>query len=81
MSTLLSDELAIPRVPGRAAKQGHQQNCGQSPAIRWRKWRNWAERRRQREALRQLAENKHLLDDLGLSREQALDEAAKPFWR
>jgi len=32
-------------------------------------------------ALRDLAEDKHLLDDLGLTREQVLDEAAKPFWR
>jgi uncharacterized protein YjiS (DUF1127 family) len=39
------------------------------------------ERRRQREALRKLADDKHLLDDLGLTREQALDEAAKRFWR
>jgi uncharacterized protein YjiS (DUF1127 family) len=36
---------------------------------------------RQREALRELADDKHLLDDIGLTREQALDEATKPFWR
>ena len=30
---------------------------------------------------RELAEDKHLLADIGLTREQALDEAAKPFWR
>ena len=42
---------------------------------------SWAERRRQRTALRDLAEDTHLLDDLGLTREQALREAAKPFWR
>jgi uncharacterized protein YjiS (DUF1127 family) len=38
-------------------------------------------KRRQRRVLRDLAEDKRLLDDLGLTREQALDEAAKPFWR
>jgi uncharacterized protein YjiS (DUF1127 family) len=28
-----------------------------------------------------LVEEKHLLDDIGLSRAQALREAAKPFWQ
>jgi uncharacterized protein YjiS (DUF1127 family) len=43
--------------------------------------RAWAERRRQRIALRGLAEIPHLLTDVGLTRAHALDEAAKPFWR
>jgi uncharacterized protein YjiS (DUF1127 family) len=38
-------------------------------------------RLRLRRALRDLAEDKHLLNDVGLTREQALEEAAKPFWR
>ena len=41
----------------------------------------WAARRRQRRALAVLAEDDHLLDDIGASREAALCEAAKPFWR
>jgi uncharacterized protein YjiS (DUF1127 family) len=41
----------------------------------------WRERRRQRAALAALAEDVHLLDDVGLSRAQALGEAGKPFWR
>jgi uncharacterized protein YjiS (DUF1127 family) len=45
-----------------------------------RRWRRWAERSRQRRALRDLAYNKHLLDDLGLTREDALGEANRPFW-
>ena len=82
MSTLLSDALAILRFPlGRSAPPGHQSDCGQAPAKRRRERWNSTERRRQREALRKLADDKHLLDDLGLTREQALDEAAKPFWR
>jgi uncharacterized protein YjiS (DUF1127 family) len=28
-----------------------------------------------------LIEEKHRLDDVGLTRAQARDEAAKPFWR
>jgi uncharacterized protein YjiS (DUF1127 family) len=39
------------------------------------------ERSRQRRDLRQLARDERLLADIGLSREQALREAAKPFWR
>lgn len=40
-----------------------------------------ADKARQRAALRAMADNKHLLDDIGLSRRQALDEADRPFWR
>jgi uncharacterized protein YjiS (DUF1127 family) len=39
----------------------------------------WFERRRQRRALAELDDR--LLDDVGLSREQARCEAAKPFWK
>jgi uncharacterized protein YjiS (DUF1127 family) len=81
MSTLFSDALSIPRGPVGRAALGHQSNCGQPAAVRWRQWWNWPERQRQREALRELADDKHRLDDLGLTRAQALDEAAKPFWR
>jgi uncharacterized protein YjiS (DUF1127 family) len=31
--------------------------------------------------LRAIADDPHLLRDLGLTREQALEEADKPFWR
>jgi uncharacterized protein YjiS (DUF1127 family) len=42
----------------------------------------WIERSRQRRQLGELAElNDHLLKDIGLSRDEALREAAKPFWR
>ena len=39
----------------------------------------WIVRRRQRRALAELDE--HLLNDVGLSPEQARREAAKPFWK
>ncbi|HMJ43153.1 MAG TPA: DUF1127 domain-containing protein [Pseudolabrys sp.] len=39
----------------------------------------WVVRRRQRRALAQLDD--HLLEDVGLSREQARREAGKPFWK
>jgi len=35
----------------------------------------------QRRALRELAQEERLLSDIGLTREQALREADKPFWR
>ena len=41
----------------------------------------WIVRSGERRALRELAEDRRLLSDVGLTREQALDEAAKPFWR
>jgi uncharacterized protein YjiS (DUF1127 family) len=41
----------------------------------------WVERSRQRRALADLADDDHLLKDIGVSRQDALREAAKPFWR
>jgi uncharacterized protein YjiS (DUF1127 family) len=41
----------------------------------------WIVRSGQRKALRELAQEGHLLSDIGLTREQASREAAKPFWR
>jgi uncharacterized protein YjiS (DUF1127 family) len=43
-------------------------------------WLRRSERNRQRAALRDLTDNRHLLDDLGLTRQQALGEADRPFW-
>jgi uncharacterized protein YjiS (DUF1127 family) len=40
----------------------------------------WITRSDQRRALRDLAEEGRLLRDVGLNRQQALHEAAKPFW-
>jgi uncharacterized protein YjiS (DUF1127 family) len=39
----------------------------------------WAERTRQRRQLAGLDE--HMLRDIGISREQAMAEAGKPFWQ
>jgi uncharacterized protein YjiS (DUF1127 family) len=43
----------------------------------------WFTRSRQRRALREIAERNdfHLLKDIGVSREEALREADKAFWR
>jgi len=82
MSILLTDTLSIPAV--HAADPGtqlHQSSSGPLPGIRRPGWWSWLDRPLQRIALREIADDPHLLGDLGLSREEALREAAKPFWR
>ena len=59
----------------------HQQNSEQGLGAPVHGLRAWAARRRLRQALRDLADDKHLLADIGLTREEVLDETAKPFWR
>ena len=45
------------------------------------KLRRWTERSRRRTAFRDLADDPHLLNDIGLTRREAMEEADKPFWR
>ena len=81
MSILLTDAFSIP--PPQAADPAmplHQSNSGQSFTRHWPAWWNWLDRPFQRIALRDIADNPHLLRDIGLTREEALREAAKPFW-
>jgi uncharacterized protein YjiS (DUF1127 family) len=47
----------------------------------WRELRRRRARQRSRRELRELADDPHLLKDLGLTRWEALEEADKPFWR
>jgi uncharacterized protein YjiS (DUF1127 family) len=42
---------------------------------------HWTERSRRRAAFRDLADDPHLLSDIGLTRRQAMEEADTPFWR
>jgi uncharacterized protein YjiS (DUF1127 family) len=49
------------------------------PGKLWATIRTWIARRRQRSALAELDD--HLLKDIGVSREDALREVDKPFWR
>ena len=65
--------------PARARFARHQWNSWLT--VLRRVIRLWAARRSQRTTLGELAEETHLLDDVGLTRAQALREAAKPFWR
>jgi len=77
MSTIFSEAAAFP-LSRRLAR--HQWNSWRVLAPS-RLIRLWAARRSQRTTLGELAEETHLLDDVGLTRAQALREAAKPFWR
>lgn len=43
--------------------------------------RVWIARSRQQRALSRLIDDRHLLKDIGVSQEEALHEAEKPFWR
>jgi uncharacterized protein YjiS (DUF1127 family) len=58
----------------------HQSNSWLGWAALWNEWLRWSERNRQRAALRDLADDQHMLNDLSLTRQQALDEANRPFW-
>lgn len=82
MSILLTDSFSIP--PPQAADPAlarHQSSSGRRRAVRRPIWWNWLDRPFQRIALREIADDPHLLRDIGLTREEALREAAKPFWR
>jgi uncharacterized protein YjiS (DUF1127 family) len=82
MSILLTDTWSIP--PAEAADRAaslHQSSSGPSPPVWLPRWWSWLDRPLQRIALREIADDPHLLSDLGLTREQALHEASRPFWR
>jgi uncharacterized protein YjiS (DUF1127 family) len=82
MSILLTDTLSTPPVQATGATTAlHQSSSGPCPACRRPGWWEWLDRPLQRIALREIADDPRLLSDLGLSREEALHEAARPFWR
>ncbi len=82
MSILLTDSWSIPPVQAAdPATPLHQSNSGTSPVASRPGWWSWLDRPFQRIALREIADDPHLLRDIGLSREEALREAARPFWR
>jgi uncharacterized protein YjiS (DUF1127 family) len=77
MSMPFSYASPLPRARPNAADRGHQSNSW------WRLleiWLLWTERSRQRAGLRDIADDPHLLADLGLTRDEVLDQANKPFW-
>lgn len=82
MSNYSLQGLALPHeAAGR--RTFRQQSVSSSLAGGWlRTLEIWIDRSHQRTQLGELAElNDYLLKDIGVSREEALREAAKPFWR
>ncbi|WP_407179172.1 hypothetical protein [Bradyrhizobium sp. STM 3562] len=57
--------------------QGHQRN---SWRLRLAKWLSCSERMHQRADLRAIADDPHLLADLGITRDEALEQGNAPFW-
>jgi len=81
MSILPAEALSIPPPEAPApAISLHQYSSWLSPPVRRQGWWCWLDRQHERKALREIADDPHLLKDIGLTREQALREAAKPFW-
>jgi uncharacterized protein YjiS (DUF1127 family) len=82
MSTTFSNASAFRLARPAAPDAGlHQLGSWRMPGALWRTVRLWTARQAQRAALVELLDSAHLLADIGLTREQALREAAKPFWR
>jgi len=81
MSNYSPQGLTLPREP--AGMRALRQQCvSSSSASGWlRTLESWIDRSRQRRQLGELAElNDYLLKDIGVSREEAMREAEKPFW-
>ena len=68
-------------LPGARRVALHQRNSWYFVVSAWRFIASCSERRSQRLSLRDLIQAPHLLNDIGLTRDQALQETAKPFWR
>jgi len=81
MSTPFSNTHSLRLNRRRALVSSYQSNSWSGWAAPLHELSRWSERSRLRAALRDLAEDQHLLDDLGLTRQEAIDEATKPFWR
>jgi uncharacterized protein YjiS (DUF1127 family) len=72
--------LTLITWPARRVTRSHQKSWGLWLRQELRRWHpQWA-RHRQRKALRDLADDPHLLADIGVTREQALEEAGKSLF-
>jgi uncharacterized protein YjiS (DUF1127 family) len=85
MEVVMNDSLCVSPSPagrsGPSAKQASHQRY--SPLNLFDNITAWQQRTRFRWELKRLArDNPHLIDDLGLTKEQVEDEVAKlPFWQ
>jgi uncharacterized protein YjiS (DUF1127 family) len=78
MSTLFADDNSLSRVRRKTADDHHQSNSWLGLLDRWLLR---GEVMHQRAALREIADDPHMLNDLGLTREEALEHAYRPLWR
>jgi uncharacterized protein YjiS (DUF1127 family) len=78
MSTLFSVTDLRRRIRHRPQVDRYQSSSWLGCTALLNTWLRWSERSRQRVDLREL--NEHLLNDIGITRQQALDEANRPFW-
>jgi uncharacterized protein YjiS (DUF1127 family) len=78
MSTLFVNSQSLPHLQPSAAAEGHQTNSWLALLDRLLAC---SYRMHQRAGLRAIADDPHLLADLGLTREEALEQADTPFWR
>lgn len=62
-----------------SARDGHRSRAGLLLAALSHKLHLWLKRTRQRDALLARVDDKRFLDDVGLTRQQVLHEANKPF--
>jgi uncharacterized protein YjiS (DUF1127 family) len=82
MSALIAHWLSVTDVAPSVLSRSKARISGFIAGTRSKIGR-WFARSRQRQALREIAERNdfHLLKDIGVSREEALREADKAFWR
>ena len=75
--------LSLPDARVSIRRSGREQRAAGWAVAARRTVTRWIRHSRQRRALREIAESNdfHLLKDIGVSREEALREAEKPFWR
>ena len=75
--------LSLPDTPVCTRRSDREQRAAGWAVAGCRTVARWLARSRQRRALREIAVNNdfHLLKDIGVSQEEALREAEKPFWR
>ncbi|MDT4737243.1 hypothetical protein [Bradyrhizobium sp. WYCCWR 12699] len=78
MSTLITNSDPPPQACRDATAADHQSSSWLAILDRWL---TRFERMHQRVDLREIANDPHLLADIGFTREEALDQANKPFWR
>jgi uncharacterized protein YjiS (DUF1127 family) len=73
----------MPTLTLRAAYHGfrvHHRNWGSALAQAWHRWCHRWVRHCERKTLRELADDPHLLADIGVTREEALEEAGKSIF-